>query len=285
MAFTGEANLTTSLAVALKQLNECKPHDQLFCDQQVKFLCDCGGLRAYACECKSGSSVATRAEAIAQIQSPREWTAERCRGCFVDELPPERLPTDLETRHPFATAAGLYQGVQFLDIGGASNRGVLTFETLRDFHASNLQKVKDAGFDGVCFDVEMTRGEDTGEVKALVRALEHAFKACKRAGLLVMLTTSHTAPFASSATAKQLLIESWIRDKNIDLFSVCPSGARTSTSIVASSATHVFGPLSDSPSSIRLAQKAIPSSCTPRAHARWLRGRTGPSAPGSGCHR
>ena len=63
--------------------------------------------------------------------------------------------------------------------------------------------------------VEMTRGEET----ALVKELERAFSACKQVGLLVMVTTSHSAPFASSGVAKQLLIDSWVRDENIDLFS------------------------------------------------------------------
>ena len=70
---------------------------------------------------------------------------------------------------------------------------------------------------GVCFDVEMTR-DDAPE--ALVDAFERAFVACKHAGLLVMLTTSHSAPYAAGSTETKLaLVDAWypvLRIKSLD---------------------------------------------------------------------
>jgi hypothetical protein len=197
VAFSGENTLETALERSLVQLRECKGSEKAFCKSQLSDSSD------------------TRAEAIAKLTAPGAWTAEQCRGCFLDELPPNLRPSELETNHPFAKEAGLFQGMQFLGIGGASARGVLTVETLQSFFTGGLDKVKDAGFDGVCFDVEMTRGEET----ALVKELERAFSACSLAGLLVMVTTSHSAPFASSSLMKGLLRDSWVHDDNIDLFS------------------------------------------------------------------
>ena len=199
VAFTGENTLEIALNRSLVQLSECRGADRAFCNSQLRYTSD------------------PRAVAIAKLLAPGAWTAERCRGCFLDDpaLPPKLRPSELETSHPFAKEAGLFKGTQFLDIGGASARGVLTVEVLQSFFTGALDKVKDAGFDGVCFDVEMTRGEE----KALVKELERAFAACKQAGLLVMVTTSHSAPFASSTLMKELLIDSWVRDDNIDLFS------------------------------------------------------------------
>jgi len=92
---------------------------------------------------------------------------------------------------------------------------VLSVSTLQSITAAGLDKVKDAGFEGICFDIELTQGEE----QPLVEAFERAFKIVKNAGLLVMLTTSHSAPYASSEKAKSLLITSWRRSSDIDIFS------------------------------------------------------------------
>merc|ERR1719217_1042656 len=50
--------------------------------------------------------------------------------------------------------------------------------------------------------------------------MERAFAACKQAGLLVMVTTSHSAPYATAtASSKLALLDAWVKSKNIDLFS------------------------------------------------------------------
>jgi len=105
--------------------------------------------------------------------------------------------------------------VQFLSVGGASEVGWLSAAKLQEFTTENIEAVKLAGFHGVCFDVELTKGEQD-----LVRAFNRAFAAIKKAGLLVMVTTSHSAPYAaSSEKAKELLVDSWVASDHIDIFS------------------------------------------------------------------
>ena len=104
----------------------------------------------------------------------------------------------------------------FLSVGGANRNGLINAQRLEDYSKpEGLDEIKKAGFEGVCFDVESTEGEDD-----LVDALERAFAACKKAGLLVMVTTSHTAPYAAASDAsKPLMVDSWVRSTDIDIFS------------------------------------------------------------------
>merc|ERR1740130_836886 len=54
----------------------------------------------------------------------------------------------------------------------------------------------------------------------LVDNLEEAFKKCKAADLVVMVTTSHTAPTGVSLGDIRLkLIESWVKSDNLDIIS------------------------------------------------------------------
>ena len=67
----------------------------------------------------------------------------------------------------------------------------------------------------ICFDIELTMGEQD-----LVEAQERAFAACKAAGLLVMVTTSHSAPYAAGSEGSKIaLTESWMKSDDIDIFS------------------------------------------------------------------
>jgi hypothetical protein len=85
---------------------------------------------------------------------------------------------------------------------------------MKDF-ARFLPGVKAAGFHGICFDIEMTIGEIE-----LVKAVEQAFAACKRADLLVMVTTSHSAPYAAASEASKIaFVDSWIKSPHLDIFS------------------------------------------------------------------
>ena len=123
VAFTGEGTLETSLARAVKRGGDCEHADKRFCEDQIKYM-RCG---------KPGSQCADRAAAIEKITAPGQWTEEQCSGCFADELPAALTPSQIQAQHPFSREAGLHQGVQFLDIGGASERGVLTVEKLQSF--------------------------------------------------------------------------------------------------------------------------------------------------------
>ena len=204
VAFSGEGTIETALARSVKRGGDCEHADKRFCEDQIKYM-RCG---------KQGSQCADRAEAIEKITAPGQWTEEQCAGCFAEELPKALTPSQIEAQSPFSREAGLHQGVQFLDIGGASERGVLSVEKLASFFTDGLDKVKEAGFDGICFDIEMTKGEEP-----LVLEFERAFAACKQAGLLVMITTSHSAPYAASGSSKELFVDSWAKSEHIDIFS------------------------------------------------------------------
>jgi len=205
IVFSGESLLDTALASAMQQGPGCGPKDKKFCEDQVRYMRPG----------KPGATVKNREEAIAKVVATGQWTQERCVGCFMSELPKSQQPTEMQKQHPFSREAGLHEGVQILDIGGASARGVLSVSTLLSISAAGLDKVKDVGFEGICFDIELTQGDE----QPLVEAFERAFKIVKNAGLLVMVTTSHSAPYASSEKAKSLLITSWRRSSDIDIFS------------------------------------------------------------------
>ena len=125
-----------------------------------------------------------------------------------------------ETRslRPFSADAGIHTGMQFISLGGSNAAGAFSNETLHGagFTPKGLASVKAAGFSGICFDVEVTEGS----ADALAAALEAAFLACKKAGMLVMVTTSHTAPYAAATDhTKRLLVDSWVKSSSIDIFS------------------------------------------------------------------
>jgi hypothetical protein len=204
VAFSGEATIEKALMKSLKQGNDCAPYDKRFCNNQIRYMRPG----------KKGSQVASREDAIKIITAEGSWTEEQCKGCFLDDLNQTAPLTDAAKHHPFSPEAGLHRGVQFLSIGGASQRGVLTRDSLKSFFRKGLDKVKDAGFQGVCFDIELTKGEE-----GLVAEFERAFAACKKEGLLVMVTTSHTAPYAAAPRAKELFVDAWVKSENIDIFS------------------------------------------------------------------
>ena len=105
--------------------------------------------------------------------------------CFTTELnitvAREEAPAEALFSRPFSREAGLHQGLQFLAVGGATAKSKFNVETLRAFVSGELEPVKNAGFDGVCFDIEKTQGG----AEELAVAFTEAFAACKKAGLLV----------------------------------------------------------------------------------------------------
>jgi hypothetical protein len=102
-------------------------------------------------------------------------------------------------------------GRKYLSVGGANVNGHMTAETLKGIEA-NLDYVKDAGFVGLCFDIESTQDENH-----YIPAMEAAFAAVKAKGLKVLVTTSHSAPIKSRAAGK--IVDSWVHSDNIDYLS------------------------------------------------------------------
>lgn len=106
------------------------------------------------------------------------------------------------------------KGTQYLSLGGSSEQGTFTPDTVKQM-GEECADIKDAGYEGVCFDVEVTRGG-----MKLLDELETTYQKCKEAGLVVMVTTSHTAPTGVSlGKMRQELIKHWVKSKNIDIIS------------------------------------------------------------------
>ena len=106
------------------------------------------------------------------------------------------------------------QGTHYLSLGGSSEQGMFDPDTVAKM-GEDCPMIKEAGYEGVVFDVEVTRGG-----MLLVDSLEEAFKKCKAADLVVMVTTSHTAPTGVSLGDIRLkLIESWVKSDNLDIIS------------------------------------------------------------------
>jgi len=106
------------------------------------------------------------------------------------------------------------RGTQYLSLGGSSEQGTFDPSTVAQM-GEDCPMIKEAGYEGVCFDVEVTRGG-----KALVKALEETYAKCKAAGLIVMVTTSHSAPTGVSLGDIRLqLINSWVKSKDVDIIS------------------------------------------------------------------
>jgi len=207
--FSGAGSLEKALKASLDVFpgsaeGGCKPGDEHYCNRQVDEMIP--------------YSAKTRAEAIPKILEG--WNAARCKSCLGSELKKaapstQELAAKRQPYPPFSTELGLRQGVQFVSIGGADGAGTLSAAKLQSIWEGGAEAARDAGYHGICFDVESTSGEED-----LVQAFERAFVAIKKAGLLVLVTTSHSAPYAaSSEKAKDLIVKSWIKSKNIDIFS------------------------------------------------------------------
>lgn len=119
-------------------------------------------------------------------------------------------------------------GSKYLSVGGANVNGYMTPETLKGIEA-NLDYVKDAGFVGICFDIEVTQNENQ-----YIPAMNAAFAAVRAKGLKVLVTTSHSAPIKSRAARK--IVQAWVNSDNIDYLSpqLYSSGKEKAPQTVAS---------------------------------------------------
>ena len=191
----------------------CLGKDEGYCERQVKANMPWGADKLNGTEMKRA-----REDAIAKVLAPNGWNAARCNACLAEkgEETDEDRKAAAHTYPPYNTKLAFRQGVQFVALGGASGEGTITVGKLKKFtDEDGAQLVKNAGFHGVCFDIELTAGEED-----LVEAMEKTFKVLKEAGLLTMVTTSHSAPYAASSDkAKNMIVESWINSNDIDIFS------------------------------------------------------------------
>lgn len=104
---------------------------------------------------------------------------------------------------------------KFLNLGGGLESGIWNITDF-DYINQKLPDIKKAGWDGICFDVEVcTPGV------SFVDAFKNCFAKCKQAGLQVLVTMSHTNPYQCQSGAGQGmdLVNSWIADSNVDYIS------------------------------------------------------------------
>ena len=104
----------------------------------------------------------------------------------------------------------------YITLGGGNSAGVFDVAALAAIDDTAAQKILAANYSGVVFDVE----EVSGSADEIVPAFSAAFAACKAAGLTVVVTTSHSAPYACDSTSDAIaFVKAWAADENIDVLS------------------------------------------------------------------
>jgi len=95
--------------------------------------------------------------------------------------------------------------VTWLSVGGGNHNGVLNSQNVRST-GNQCGQVKSAGFSGILFDVEKV----SEGASVMIPAFDEAFHKCKQAGLLVGVTTSHSAPYDTPTPSDAVeLVRSW----------------------------------------------------------------------------
>ena len=104
---------------------------------------------------------------------------------------------------------------KLLNLGGGTETGIWNLSDF-DYINSKLSAIKSAGWDGLCFDVEVCPPN-----VSFVEAFKDCFAKCKQAKLIVFVTMSHLVPYACKTGAGQGtdLVSAWISDPNIDYIS------------------------------------------------------------------
>lgn len=116
-------------------------------------------------------------------------------------------------------------GSKYLDVGGGNANGYWTASRISELN-SNLANIKNAGYYGVCYDIEEG---DSG----LSGAFTASFALAKSQGLSVLVTTSHSQPYGvgdASALMKAVLSSSSVDYVSPQLYS---SGTETANDYTA----------------------------------------------------
>ena len=193
--FSGEIDVTAALKAVGALTLPCDDVQKSWCDGQLEFYANAG-----------------KSPEEARMTLMQEFT-DACRSCLI-------TPEDASEAwaHPFSLKSGMYNGAQYLSLGGGRSEAAFTPEALSGLveGSKDIEAIKDAGFAGVCFDVE----EAHGSAEDLISAFERSFVALKQAGLRVMVTTSHSAPYETDSDETRVaLVDSWVRSDNIDYIS------------------------------------------------------------------
>jgi hypothetical protein len=104
---------------------------------------------------------------------------------------------------------------KYLNLGGGMESGKWSITDF-DYINQKLPDIKKAGWDGLCFDIEVC----TPNV-SFVDAFKNCFQNCKKNGLDVFVTMSHINPYQCQTGAGQGtdLVNEWIKDPNVDYIS------------------------------------------------------------------
>ena len=107
-------------------------------------------------------------------------------------------------------------GKKILNLGGGLDTGKWSNPDELEYVVSRLSDIKSNGWDGLCFDVEICEPNVN-----FIKAFQDCFAACKREGLMVIVTMSHIVPYDCQTGSGQgtELVNSWINDDNIDYIS------------------------------------------------------------------
>jgi hypothetical protein len=105
--------------------------------------------------------------------------------------------------------------LKFLNLGGGGSSGMWQLSDF-DYVNKNLKNIYNYGWDGICFDVEVC----TPNV-SFIKPFADCFAKCHAAKLKVLITISHTNPYACQSGKGQgtELVNSWITDTNVDFIS------------------------------------------------------------------
>ncbi len=123
---------------------------------------------------------------------------------------------------------------RFTSLGGGNAAREFTAEALQSISGS-LDAIVAANYTGVVFDAEEVLAYEPGRLRprgsrasmrhvcrssgpasTMVSAFAAAFAACKRSGLKVVVTTSHSAPYQVDAPAVAVeLVKAWASNGNI----------------------------------------------------------------------
>jgi hypothetical protein len=106
-------------------------------------------------------------------------------------------------------------GEKLLTLGGGNSGGVFTEQALKAITAK-AATIKAAGFAGVMYDVE----EVVGPSSTMAPAFSESFAAMRSAGLIVAVTTSHSAPYQCDTPQDAVdILKAWCADSNLDVIS------------------------------------------------------------------
>jgi len=102
---------------------------------------------------------------------------------------------------------------KYINLGGGLETGKWNHSDFAIIN-SQLANIKNKGWDGICFDIEVCSQDVT------VNDFSDCFAKCKQAGLSVLVTMSHLSPYECTSVGQGSdFVNSWIQDTNIDYIS------------------------------------------------------------------